>query len=158
MRARTLTLTAITAFAVGGSATAATRPTRPDHADWLKIKAAAGLRRLALAPNRTARFRAFSASLGLTELTTIHPLGPGPCATAVVYLYNNLLDLDNAQPGEKWAPLRHLVAKEPSIAACAPHHSHHPQPPSTGATLHIHAPPKRGGNGPDRKDGGRSEP
>ena len=148
MRARTLTLTAVAALAVAGSATAATRPTRPDHADWLKIQAAAGLRRLALAPNRTARFRAFSANLGLTELTTIHPLGPGPCATAVIYLYNNLLDLDNAQPGENWNPLRRLVAKEPPITACAPRHSHPPQGPSTGATLHIHGPPKSGQNGP----------
>ena len=135
MRRRTLIVIAVTAVFAGGSATAATRPTRPDHADWEKITAAAGLRHLALAPHRTARFRAFSASLGLHELITIHPLGPGRCATAVVYLYNNLLDLDNAQPGENWTPLRRLVAKEPSISACAPR----PPPPGAppGATLHI---------------------
>jgi hypothetical protein len=144
MGMRTLTVTAITALAMAGSATAATRPTRPDQADWLKIKAAAGLRRLALAPNRTARFRVFSADLGLKELTSIHPLGPGPCATAVIYLYNNLLDLDNAQPGESWNPLRRLVAKEPTINACAPRHSQPPQGPSTGATLRIQGPPKSG--------------
>ena len=149
MRRRSLTVIGLAAVLVAGSATAAighSRPIRPDHADWEKITAAAGLRRLALAPHRTARFRAFTADLGLHQLTSIRPLGPGRCATAVVYLYNNLLDLDNAQPGENWQPLRRLVAKEPSIQACAPRHSHRPQPPSTGATLHIHGPP-RGGSG-----------
>jgi hypothetical protein len=96
------------------------RPTRPDRADWERIQAAAGLRRMALAPHRSARFRSFAAFLGLSELTTIHPIGAGPCATAVVYLYNNLLDLHNAVKGENWRPLRRLVAKEPSIRACAP--------------------------------------
>lgn len=98
----------------------ATHAQRPDRADWEKIKAAAGLRRLGLAPHRTARFRAFAGYLGLSELVTIHRLAPGRCATAVIYLYNNLLDLEHAQPGEHWAPLRRLVAKEPSIRACAP--------------------------------------
>jgi hypothetical protein len=148
---RTLTVTAITAIVVAGSATAATRPARPNHADWEKIRAAAGLRRLALAPHRTARFRVFTANLGLQELTTIHPLGPGRCATAVIYLYNNLLDLDNAQPGENWVPLRRLVAKEPTIGACAPRRPSRGtsrQGPSTGATLHIHGPPSGGGSEP----------
>jgi hypothetical protein len=96
------------------------RPARPDEADWERIKAAAHLRDLALQPHRSAHFRAFSAFLGLSELVTIHPLGPGRCATAVVYLYDNLLDLHDATPGENWNPLRRLVAKEPSIRACAP--------------------------------------
>jgi hypothetical protein len=93
---------------------------RPDTADWQKIQAAAHLRHLALEPHRSAHFRSFSAFLGLSELVTIHPLGPGRCATAVIYLYNNLLDLQDAFPGENWNPLRRLVAKEPSIRACAP--------------------------------------
>ncbi|MGH2892937.1 MAG: hypothetical protein ACRDPM_06680 [Solirubrobacteraceae bacterium] len=42
----------------------------------------------------------------------------------MTYLYNNLLDLDNASPGENWALLRRAVAKEPSTHACAP------QPPT----------------------------
>jgi hypothetical protein len=92
----------------------------PDKADWIRIRTAAGLRRLALAPHRTARFRAFAAALGLRQLLSVHPLGPGRCRIAVIDLYNNLLDLDNAQPGEKWGPLRRAVAKEPSIDACAP--------------------------------------
>jgi hypothetical protein len=96
------------------------RPTRPDKADWQRIRAAAGLRQMALEPHRTARFRSFAVFLGLSELVTIHPLGPGRCATAVIYLYNNLLDLRDAVAGENWNPLRHLVAKEPSIHACAP--------------------------------------
>jgi hypothetical protein len=99
------------------------RPKRPDRADWERIRAASGLRRIGLEPHRTARVRAYAAFLGLSELTTIQPLGPGRCATAVIYLYNNLLDLQHAQPGENWRPLRALVAKEPSIRACAP-----PQP------------------------------
>jgi hypothetical protein len=98
----------------------ADRSSRPNRADWEKIKTAARLCTMALAPHRTARFRAFAANLGLTELISIHPLARGPCATAVIYLYNNLLDLDNAYPGENWTPLRRAVAKEPSIDACAP--------------------------------------
>ena len=142
MPRRTLIVMAVAAVVAAGSATATAatgprRPARPDRADWHRITAAAGLRRLALAPHRTARFRAFSANLGLTELTSIRPLGPGPCATAVVYLYDNLLDLSNAQPGENWQPLRRLVAKEPSIDACAPRVANRPRPGSTGATLHI---------------------
>jgi hypothetical protein len=95
-------------------------PVRPDRADWEEIKAAAESRRLGLARHRTAHFRAFAGTLGLNELATIHPLAPGPCLTAVRYLYGNLLDLQNAAPGENWTPLRRLVAREPSIRACAP--------------------------------------
>ncbi|MFL5862781.1 MAG: hypothetical protein ACJ780_18710 [Solirubrobacteraceae bacterium] len=102
------------------SSASAARSSRPNRADWEKIKNAARLRTMALAPHRTARFRAFAAYLGLKELVSIHPLAPGRCATAVIYLYNNLLDLDNAFPGENWTPLRRAVAKEPSIEACAP--------------------------------------
>ena len=98
----------------------AARSSRPNRADWEKIKTAARLRATALAPHRTARFRAFAANLGLKELVSIHPLAPGQCATAVTYLYNNLLDLENAYPGENWTPLRRAVAKQPSIDACAP--------------------------------------
>ncbi|MBV8998414.1 MAG: hypothetical protein JO304_05105 [Solirubrobacterales bacterium] len=101
-----------------GSATA--RSSRPVRADWEKIKVAARLRTMALAPHRTARFRAFAAELGLRELVSLHPLGHGRCATAVIYLYNNLLDLDDAYPGENWTPLRRAVAREPSIDVCAP--------------------------------------
>jgi hypothetical protein len=75
---------------------------------------------MALARHRTARFRAFAAELGLRELVSIHPLAPGRCANAVIYLYNNLLDLLNAYPGENWTPLRRAVASEPSIHTCAP--------------------------------------
>jgi hypothetical protein len=135
-----LTATAIAAVLIASSATAAvsgasaTRPalrphtptpsaarsSRPNRADWEKIETAARLRRTALARHRTAHFRAFAASLGLSELVSIHPLAPGRCATAVTYLYDNLLDLANAYPGENWNPLRRAVAKQPSIHACAP--------------------------------------
>jgi hypothetical protein len=103
------------------------RSSRPDRADWQKIKNAVRLRTMALAPHHIARFRAFAAELGLRELVSIHPLAPGRCATAAKYLYNNLLDLDNAFPHENWTPLRRAVAKEPSIEACAPRPSrqHH---------------------------------
>ncbi|MBV9416212.1 MAG: hypothetical protein JO363_14625 [Solirubrobacterales bacterium] len=136
------TTTAIAAVLIGGLATvavsrvsasarplrpshpstgsAAARSRRPDKADWEKIKVAARLRTMALAPHRTARFRAFAAQLGLRELVSIHPLEQGRCSTAVIYLHNNLLDLENAYPGENWAPLRRAVAREPSIDACAP--------------------------------------
>ena len=95
----------------------------PDKADWVTIKTAAGLRRLALAPHRTARFRTFAAFLGLSQLASIHPLAPGRCLIAVTDLYNNLRDLQNAQPGENWAPLRRAVATEPSVGVCAPRRS-----------------------------------
>jgi len=146
---RMLTATAISTVLIGSWATAAVsgasaspRPTlsphtptgsaarrsRPNRADWEKIETAARLRHTALARHRTAHFRAFAASLGLSELVSIHPLAPGRCATAVTYLYDNLLDLENAYPGENWNPLRRAVAKEPSIHACAPRPStrHHP--------------------------------
>jgi hypothetical protein len=96
------------------------RRTRPDRADWQKIQAAAHLRRTALGRHRSAHFRAFAAFLGLSELVTIHPLGAGRCATAVTYLYDNLLDLHDAYQGENWNPLRRAVAKEPPVRACAP--------------------------------------
>lgn len=101
------------------------RRMRPDRADWQRIQAAAHLRRIALEPHRTAHFRAFAAFLGLKELVTIHPLRPGRCATAVIYLYDNLLDLQDATQGENWNPLRHAVAKEPSLRACAPAQPRH---------------------------------
>jgi hypothetical protein len=108
--------------------TAPARRTRPDRADWQKIQAAAHLRRLALQRHRSAHYRAFAAFLGLSELVTIHPLAPGRCATAVIYLYDNLLDLHDAYEGENWNPLRRLVAKEPSIRACAPRQPRHHGP------------------------------
>ena len=100
---------------------------RPNGADWQKIKVAAHLRRTALEPHHSAHFRAFAAFLGLSELVTIHPLRPGRCATAVIDLYDNLLDLRDAFHGENWTPLRRAVAREPSIRACAP-----PQPRPIG--------------------------
>jgi hypothetical protein len=146
MHGRMLAATAIAAILIGTSATAAvsrvsassgpaqgprassgdaTRSSRPDSVDWEKIKTAASLRRMALAAHRTAHFRAFAAYLGLSELVSIRRLAPGRCATAVTYLYNNLLDLENAHPGENWTPLRRVVAKEPSIHACAPRPARH---------------------------------
>jgi hypothetical protein len=118
---RTLTVTVVTAVLLGGSATvAAALPKRPDKADWWKIQAAAQLRKIGLAPDRTAHFRSFAGFMGLTQLREIHPLAPGPCRRALTYLYGNLLDLQDAHPGENWTPLRRLVAREPSIRACAP--------------------------------------
>jgi hypothetical protein len=146
---RVLHATAIDAVLIGSSATApvsgasasppqalpahastgsAARSTRPNKADWEKIQTAAGLRTIALAPHRTARFRAFAAYLGLSELVSIHPFAPGLCATAVTYLYDNLLDLESAYPGENWTALRQAVAKEPSIHACAPRRQHDARP------------------------------
>ena len=107
------------------------RSSRPSKADWDKINTAARLRRTALAPHRTAHFRAFAAYLGLSQLVTIHPLAAGPCRNAVIDLYNNLLDLENAYPGENWNPLRRAVAKEPPIHACAPRRQHHARPPGS---------------------------
>lgn len=115
------------------STRSAARSSRPNSTDWAKIKTAAGLRTLALAPHHTARFRAFAAYLGLRELISIHPFAPGRCATAVTYLYNNLLDLENAYAGENWTPLRRAVAKEPSIDACNPRRSKPHAAPARGS-------------------------
>jgi hypothetical protein len=108
------------ASAVAQPASPSARPTRPDQSDWEQIKAAARLRRIGLVPHRTARFRSLAGYMGVSELATVHALAPGRCREAVRYLYGNLLDLENAEPGENWAPLRRLVATEPSIDACAP--------------------------------------
>jgi hypothetical protein len=135
-----LTATAIVATLIGSPVTAAssvsasprpalpphtttgspTRSSRPDRADWEKIKAAARLRDLGLAPHRTAHFRSFAGFLGLSQLEMIQPVAPGRCQVALRYLYGNLLDLRDAHPGENWTPLRRFVANEPSIRACAP--------------------------------------
>jgi hypothetical protein len=125
MHRRTLTATVIAAALIGSLAlfsasASAALPKRPNKADWHKIQAAARLRTTALERHRTARFRSFSAMLGLDQLSSIHPLGPGKCRNAVIDLHNNLLDLSEAFPGENWNPLRRAVAKEPSIQACAP--------------------------------------
>jgi hypothetical protein len=126
MPRRTLAVTIVTAILVGGCATAAIGaasarlPVRPDKADWQKIEAAARLRNAGMARHRTAHFRVYAGSLGLSELSTIRPLAPGRCQAALQYLYGNLLDLQNAEPGENFAPLRRFVAREPSIRACAP--------------------------------------
>jgi hypothetical protein len=121
MSLRTVTVTAVSLVVVCGPATAAAAlPKRPDKADWAKIQAAAKLRNIGLAPHRTAHFRSFAGYMGLSELREIHPLAPGPCRRALTYLYGNLLDLQDAHPGENWAPLRRFVAREPSIRACAP--------------------------------------
>jgi hypothetical protein len=143
MHRRTLTVTTVAVALAVGSATApisqaspsprfahaygeraaresASLPIRPDRADWEKIGAAARMRRIGLARHRTAHFRAYAGFLGLSELATIHPLAAGRCREALRYLYGNLLDLRDAEPGENWAPLRRLVATEPSIRTCAP--------------------------------------
>jgi hypothetical protein len=88
LRRRTLSVTAISVVLMGGSATAvisqafasphpahahdqhvafasATRRARHDEADRETIQAAARMRRIGLAPHRTAYFRAFAGYLGL---------------------------------------------------------------------------------------------
>jgi hypothetical protein len=122
MSLRTLAVTSLAAALACSSASASIRK-RPDNADWQKIEAAARLRNIGLAPHRTARFRAFAGYMGLTELREVGPLAPGPCRRALAYLYGNLLDLQDAHPGENWTPLRRVVAREPSIRACAPPHA-----------------------------------
>jgi hypothetical protein len=93
---------------------------RLDVADWATLQNAIRLRTMALAPGRTALYRSFAAYMGLNGLTSLHPVGPGRCATAVSYLYDNLLDLHHALPGEDWRPLRRLIRKQPSLSVCAP--------------------------------------
>lgn len=120
MRKRSLIAITVAAGFIGGAAGATALPQRPDQADWVKIQAAAHYRTIGLARHRTAHFRALAGRLGLSELSGLQPLAPGRCRLAVRYLYGNLLDLQDAAPGENWTPLRRLVAREPSIRACAP--------------------------------------
>ena len=105
--------------------TYAHRTSRVNAEDWATVHSAARLRAMALAPGRTARYRAFAAYLGLSGLMSLHPILPGRCATAISYLYDNLLDLADAYPGEDWRPLRHLIHKQPSLSVCAPKASRH---------------------------------
>jgi hypothetical protein len=57
-------------------------------------------------------------SVEVIGATRGHPVLPGRCAVAVSYLYDNLLDLHNAYPGEDWQPLRHLTKTQPSLNTC----------------------------------------
>jgi hypothetical protein len=98
----------------------APRPSRLDAADWTTVQNVVRLRTMALAPGRTALYRSFAAYMGLTALLGLHPVRPGRCATAVSYLYDNLLDLHDAYPGEDWRPLRRLIRKQPPLSVCAP--------------------------------------
>ena len=102
------------------TAARAPRPSRLDAADWATVQNVVLLRAMALAPGRTARYRSFAASMGLTALLQLHPLRPGRCTTAISYLYDNLLDLHAAYPGEDWQPLRRLIHTQPSLIVCAP--------------------------------------
>jgi hypothetical protein len=96
------------------------RAPRLDPGDWATLKHVAAMRTMALAPGRTAMYRSFAAYMGLSGLTSLHPARPGRCATAVSYLYDNLLDLHDAYPGEDWKPLRRLIKTQPSLSACSP--------------------------------------
>ena len=96
------------------------RPSGLDAPDWATVQNVVRLRTMALAPRHTSLYRSFAANMGLTALLNLHPVQPGRCATAVSYLYDNLLDLHDAYPGEDWRPLRRLVRIQPSLRACAP--------------------------------------
>lgn len=119
---------ALAGTSVALSLTTGTRPARIQQvhrsgrppANWDLIQAAASLRQNALAPHLTAFHRAFAAYMGLNALVQLRRGLHGPCATAVTYLYNNLLDLHDAYTGEDWTALRRAVAREPSLAVCAP--------------------------------------
>ena len=89
-------------------------------ADRTVVQNAVRLRAMALSPGRTALYRAFAAGMALRGLITLHPVLPGPCAVAISYLYDNLLDLHNAYPKEDWRPLRRFTKKQPSLNPCAP--------------------------------------
>jgi hypothetical protein len=98
----------------------ARRTSRLDAAEWATVQNAVRLRTMALAPGRTALYRSFAAYMGLSALISLHPIRPGRCATAVSYLYDNLLDVHDAYPGEDWRPLRRLIRKQPPLSVCAP--------------------------------------
>jgi hypothetical protein len=96
------------------------RTSRLDAADWATVQNVVRLRAMALAPRRTTMYRSFAAYMGLSALISVHPVLTGRCAIAVSYLYDNLLDLHDAHPGEDWRPLRRLIRKQPPVSVCAP--------------------------------------
>jgi len=96
------------------------RSSRLSAEDWVTLKNAIRVRTMALSQGRTSGYRSFAAFLGLSDLIGLHPIQPGPCATAISYLYDNLLDLRHAYPGEDWRPLRRLIATQPRLSVCAP--------------------------------------
>jgi hypothetical protein len=112
------------ALSAGGShhppALRAARRSSHAPATWDLIQAAASLRENALARHRTAFHRAFAAYMALSTLLQIRHGLRGRCATAVSYLYDNLLDLHDAYTGEDWTALRQAVARQPSLDVCAP--------------------------------------
>jgi hypothetical protein len=96
------------------------RGSRLDAADWATLQHVVQMRTMALAPGRTALYRSFAAYMGLSGLLELHPVRPGRCATAVSYLYDNLLDLHDAFAGEDWRPLRRLIRTQPPLSVCTP--------------------------------------
>jgi hypothetical protein len=93
---------------------------RLDADGWQTVQQVLRLRTMALAARRTSMYRSYAAYMGLQGLMGLRPVRRGRCAVAVLYLYNNLLDLFHAYPGEDWQPLRLLIPKQPSLRACAP--------------------------------------
>jgi hypothetical protein len=104
----------------------------PRGTDWQSIQGAASLRHDALQRHLTAFHRAFAAYMGLSALVQLRHRLRGRCAIAVSYLYDNLLDLQDAYTGEDWMPLRRAVATQPSLQVCAPAPGHQ------GPQVHAH--------------------
>ena len=95
------------------------RSARLDAKNWITVKNAVRMRTMALARGRTAMYRAFAAYMALSGIMSLRPTLSGRCAVAISYLYDNLLDLHDAYPGEDWRPLRRLIHKQPPVSVCA---------------------------------------
>lgn len=62
--------------------------------------------------------KAYAAQLGLDTLVTLeHTMLLGICANYVAHLYDELLDLHDAYPGEEWHPMSVVVSHDPTAAS-----------------------------------------
>jgi hypothetical protein len=114
--------------------TAPTPPTPwPSAADYTTIKVAVSVRDRALFQRTDWRTKSLSASLALRTLMTVR-MAPGRCAAFVTFLYGNLLDLQEAYPGEDWRPLIRLVRRHPTLESSCTQRADRP-PPQEGAPV-----------------------
>lgn len=89
----------------------------PSLADYNTLRSARTQLYQALA-ERDWRRQRFAAYLGLTVLTTMHPLQPGRCADFIASTYDELLSLHDNYRGENWAPLVTIVRRDPPMTVC----------------------------------------
>jgi hypothetical protein len=106
--------------ALGDSSTTAGALRWPGKADYNAIAVAVKVRNQALRLTASNQ-KAHAAQLGMTTLVPLeHTMATGPCAAFVAHIYDELMDLNQAYPGEDWRPMVRVVAHDPSVVSqCA---------------------------------------